>query len=54
MGVMQFEWPSFPGKLWQRDYYERVIRNDDELTRAREYIINNSMKWELDKENPGL
>jgi REP element-mobilizing transposase RayT len=38
--------------LWQRNYYERVIRNEDELSRAREYIINNPMKWELDKENP--
>lgn len=37
---------------WQRNYYERVIRNEDELSRAREYIVNNPMKWELDKENP--
>lgn len=38
--------------VWQRNYYERVIRNDDELTRAREYIFNNPLKWALDKENP--
>lgn len=38
--------------VWQRSYYERVIRNEDELFRAREYIVNNPMKWELDKENP--
>lgn len=38
--------------VWQRNYYERVIRNEDELSRAREYIINNPMKWELDRENP--
>jgi hypothetical protein len=38
--------------VWQRNYYERVIRNDDELSRAREYIVNNPMKWALDKENP--
>lgn len=38
--------------VWQKNYYERVIRNEDELTRAREYIVNNPMKWELDKENP--
>ncbi|CAG0982487.1 hypothetical protein ANAEL_01829 [Anaerolineales bacterium] len=38
--------------LWQRNYYERVIRNETELARAREYIANNPMKWELDKENP--
>jgi len=38
--------------VWQRSYYERVIRNENELSRAREYIVNNPMKWELDKENP--
>jgi REP element-mobilizing transposase RayT len=45
-------WPPFPGKLWQRNYYEHVIRNENELNRVREYIINNPMKWELDRENP--
>ena len=38
--------------VWQRNYYERVIRNEQELVRAREYIVNNPMKWGLDKENP--
>ena len=38
--------------VWQRNYYERVVRNENELSRAREYIVNNPMKWELDKENP--
>ncbi len=38
--------------VWQRNYYERVIRNDDELARAREYIVNNPFKWDLDQENP--
>ena len=38
--------------VWQRNYYERVIRNELELTKVREYIANNPMKWALDKENP--
>ena len=38
--------------VWQRNYYEHIIRNDDELHRTREYIINNPLKWESDKENP--
>lgn len=38
--------------VWQRNYYERVIRNAEELGRAREYIVNNPLKWALDKENP--
>ena len=40
------------GPVWQKNYYERVIRDENELTRAREYIVNNPMQWELDKENP--
>ncbi len=44
-----------PGvKLWQRGYYEHIIRNDDELNRIREYIANNPMKWEMDRENPDI
>jgi REP element-mobilizing transposase RayT len=38
--------------IWQRNYYERVIRDEDELDRIREYISENPMKWEFDPENP--
>jgi hypothetical protein len=38
--------------VWQRNYYERVLRNDDELTRARDYIANNPIQWDLDHDNP--
>ena len=42
-----------PGRmLWQRNYYEHVIRSDEEWNRVREYIINNPMRWEIDAENP--
>lgn len=42
-----------PGKeAWQRNYYEHIIRNPDELNRIREYIINNPLKWHLDRDNP--
>ena len=36
-GVKQHGWIPFPGKLWQRNYYEHVVRNEKELTRTREY-----------------
>lgn len=36
--------------VWQRNYYEHIIRNDDSLNRAREYIRNNPTQWELDYE----
>ena len=45
-------WPAFPGKLWQRNYYERIIRNDDELNRIREYILNNPQQWDYEDNNP--
>jgi REP element-mobilizing transposase RayT len=42
-----------PGaKLWQRNYYEHIIRNDNELHHIRQYIIDNPLRWELDQENP--
>ncbi len=41
-----------PGNhVWQRNYYEHIIRNDDELCRIRKYIIENPMKWGNDKNN---
>jgi putative transposase len=40
--------------LWQRDYYEHVIRNAVDLADTREYILNNAMKWHLDHENPDI
>ena len=38
--------------LWQRGYYDHVIRNDADLHRIREYIATNPRRWALDKENP--
>jgi REP element-mobilizing transposase RayT len=51
-GVKQNGWSTFPGKLWQRNYYEHIVRNENELNRIREYIMNNPLQWELDRENP--
>lgn len=51
-GVNNYNWPPFPGKLWQRNYYERIIRNDNELHNIRQYIHDNPMQWETDDENP--
>ena len=51
-GVKQSGWPSFPGKLWQRNYYERVVRDPDEWVRIQQYIIDNPQQWEFDRENP--
>ncbi len=38
--------------VWQRNYYERIIRDEDELNRVRTYIQDNPLRWEEDPENP--
>lgn len=38
--------------LWQRNYYEHIIRNNLELQRIREYILTNPKKWQEDKCQP--
>ena len=44
-----------PGRLlWQRNYYEHVIRDDEEWNQVREYIAGNPMQWEMDAENPNV
>jgi len=42
--------PGIP--VWQRNYYEHVIRNEDELSSICQYIEENPLKWEMDRENP--
>lgn len=37
---------------WQRNYHEHIIRNEEELNRIREYIVNNPLRWQYDRENP--
>ncbi|MCL1969580.1 MAG: transposase, partial [Bacteroidetes bacterium] len=36
-------------KLWQRNYYEHIIRNDKSYQYIADYIINNPAEWEKDK-----
>ena len=38
--------------LWQRNYYEHIIRNETSLDRIREYIAMNPQNWMIDQENP--
>jgi REP element-mobilizing transposase RayT len=39
-------------KVWQRNYYDRIIRNIEELTRIREYILDNPMNWNKNRYKP--
>jgi putative transposase len=41
--------PVFDKQIWQRGYHDHIIRNENELQRIRQYIINNPTKWQDDK-----
>lgn len=49
--VKQDRWTPFPGKLWQRDYFEHIVRNQESLNRIRAYIASNPATWDQDREN---
>ena len=38
--------------VWQRNYYEHIIRDEIDLDRIRQYILDNPLRWEEDRENP--
>ncbi|OGF53090.1 MAG: hypothetical protein A2Z21_05625 [Candidatus Fraserbacteria bacterium RBG_16_55_9] len=42
--------PGLP--RWQRNYYEHIIRNEDEWNEIRAYIAGNPLRWELDENHP--
>jgi putative transposase len=39
--------PGIP--VWQRNYYERIMRNENELNQIREYIATNPLNWNTDE-----
>jgi putative transposase len=51
-GVNQRGWPEFRGRVWQRNYYEHIIRDDPSMQRIRYYIETNPEQWAADRENP--
>ncbi len=46
-GVKHHGWAPFPGKLWQRNYYEHIVRGDADLARIRAYIRDNPANWDV-------
>ena len=47
-------WPRFQKRLWQRNYYEHVMRSAESLNRIRQYILNNPRDWYEDRYNPNV
>jgi hypothetical protein len=52
VGVKQSDWPRFNSKLWQRNYYEHIVRDQNSFNLIREYIVNNPAQWLFDREHP--
>lgn len=50
-GVKTWGWEPFNGKLWQRNYYEHIIRTDESYQRIANYIENNPANWAQDSLN---
>ena len=50
-GVKNNHWQQFNEKLWQRNYWEHIIRNDDEYHHINQYISDNPQKWATDRLN---
>ncbi|AVP96213.1 hypothetical protein C7S18_02950 [Ahniella affigens] len=53
-GVRRLYWRRFNDRLWQPNYYERVVRDDTELRDIREYVANNPLQWSLDRDHPAI
>ena len=45
-GVDEKRWEPFSGRLWQRNFFERIVRNEAELNAIRQYIEENPRRWE--------
>jgi REP element-mobilizing transposase RayT len=50
-GVKNHGWQRFNGKLWQRNYWENIIRDEAALSRISNYIITNPENWQNDQLN---
>lgn len=50
-GVQHDQWHPMPSGLWQRNYYEHIIRNERDLEITRAYIRQNPARWNTDPEN---
>ena len=53
-GVRRCGWPPFCRTFWQRNYYEHIIRDEQELDRTRQYILDNPARWDEDANNPRI
>lgn len=48
-GVHAQFWPEYEKRFWQRNYYDHIVRGQEDLNRIREYIRKNPENWDSDK-----
>jgi putative transposase len=53
-GVREQGWPPFDGRLFQRNYYEHIVRDERDLERCRAYIEANPSRWHEDPDHTPL
>ena len=51
-GVKTLGWMEFSGRVWQRNFFEHIIRGEEDRLRIQEYIFHNPRRWPDDEENP--
>jgi putative transposase len=54
IGVKTNDWQPFNKRLWQRNYYEHIVRDDSALQKIREYIQSNPLTWRTDSLHPDV
>ena len=52
-GVKILNWKSFDKRIWQRNYWEHIIRNENEFIKISDYVRNNPIMWHEDTLNGG-
>ena len=52
-GVKNNDWQPFDKHLWQKSFYDHIIRTDTSLEHIRKYIQTNPSAWDQDESNPG-
>ena len=53
-GVKELGWQRYNRRVWQRNYWEHVVRSEETLNKIRHYIDANPVGWDADEENPAV
>jgi putative transposase len=53
-GVKTQDWTPFNKRLWQRNYYEHIVRDDLTLQKIQQYIQHNPLTWQIDSLHPDV